>query len=89
MSQSEGFMREARKALTAAHEAEVSGQIELADACGAIAANKVAAAVRLDERVHIHECQACDGGYRDVRGVTVRCNQCKGTGRRATNGGEA
>lgn len=34
------------------------------------------------------DCPACNGGWRDQGERTVMCGQCKGTGRRATNGGE-
>lgn len=33
-------------------------------------------------------CPACDGGWRDTPTGTVMCGQCRGSGVRATNGGE-
>ncbi len=50
MESSERFMCECRKYLRIADEYERQGLIELADAAGAIAANKVAAALRVGER---------------------------------------
>jgi ubiquinone biosynthesis protein UbiJ len=44
-------MREVRKFLKLAEEAEWSHDIELADAAGAIAANKLAQAIRLSSAV--------------------------------------
>lgn len=35
------------------------------------------------------DCPACWHGWRDVGDRTVMCGQCRGTGRMATNGGEA
>jgi hypothetical protein len=79
---SEFFEREARKALESAHQAEVAGQIELADACGAVAANKLAAAIRTSQVV---ECPNCFGGVKE-NGAT--CIRCSGRGMLGSNGGE-
>ena len=51
MQASERFMAEARKYLALAQTFFQAGELELADAASAIAANKVAAAVRIAERV--------------------------------------
>ena len=48
--QAERAMAQCRKYLRYAHEFERAGEIELADAAGAIAANKVAASIRINER---------------------------------------
>lgn len=50
MDSSERFLGEVRKYLALASEFERSGQIELADAAGAVASNKLAAALRIAER---------------------------------------
>jgi hypothetical protein len=49
-AQAERLMAEVRGYLALAHEQEVRGNIEFADACGAVAANKLAAAIRVQER---------------------------------------
>ncbi len=46
----EELMREVRVKLGQAHMCERRGEIELADAYGAVAANKIAQALRIDER---------------------------------------
>lgn len=100
MSRTEYFARECRKALAYADLAERAGQIDLADQCGAIAGNKLQQAYSLgllaDKVVPLPpvlpslvvDCPACWHGWRDSGNTTVRCIQCNGTGRVATNGGE-
>ncbi len=46
----ERLMRQVRSCLALAHELEVSGDIEFADAAGAVAANKLALAIRQAEK---------------------------------------
>ncbi len=48
-AQSERLMREVRALLSFARDCELSGAIETADAFGARAANKLAAAIRLQQ----------------------------------------
>lgn len=50
MSRAEYFARECRKALAFAHELEVSGDIEYADACGQVGRNKLEQAYRIGLR---------------------------------------
>jgi hypothetical protein len=49
----ESFLRDMRAKLEFAHQMEVAGAIELADAAGAVAANKLAAAIRVDLRDNV------------------------------------
>lgn len=46
-STAEFLMRQVREYLAFAHQQEVAGNIELADAAGAVAANKLARAIRV------------------------------------------
>lgn len=48
--QSERLLREVRRLLGRAHQLEVAGDIEYADAHGAVAANKLAQAISVSER---------------------------------------
>jgi hypothetical protein len=48
--QAERALQDMRDFLAMAHQCEVTGDAEQADACGAIAANKLAAAIRIDDR---------------------------------------
>ncbi len=52
-ARAEELMRECRVKLGQAEMCERSGEIELADAYGAVAANKIAQAIRIDERAAV------------------------------------
>ncbi len=51
----ERLMRQVRACLAFAHELEVSGDIEFADAAGAVAANKLAIVDRINRRAEERE----------------------------------
>jgi len=50
---SETLLRHMRDYLGQARDFEATGEVELADAAGAVAANKLARAIRVDERAAV------------------------------------
>ena len=49
-SDAERLLADARRLLAMAHQYEIGREIEMADACGAMAANKLARAIRASEQ---------------------------------------